>query len=134
MTAIIINGKKRRKLLQLLQQPRFLFIFLARYRDDDDGVRGEEQKYVPMSVTELITQQAKATTATRTTTATTTRTTTAATAAATPPSNANNIIIIIIINCSLAWILFGLMQNKAILAAVLLIEVCASDEENHHLQ
>ncbi len=48
---------------------------------------------------------------------------TTATAAATPPSDANNIIIIII-NCSLAWILFGLMQNKAILAAVLLIEEC----------
>jgi hypothetical protein len=69
-----------------------------------------------MSVTELITQQAKATTAT------TTRTTAAA-AASTPPSDADNIIIIII-NCSLAWILFGLMQNKAILAAVLLIEEC----------
>jgi hypothetical protein len=36
--------EKRRKLLQLLQQPRFLFIFLACYRDDDDDdVRGEEQ-------------------------------------------------------------------------------------------
>jgi hypothetical protein len=112
------NKWEKRRKLQLLQQPRFLFIFLACYRDDDDDVRGEEQKYVPMSVTELITQQAKATTAT------TTRTTTAATAAATPPSDANNIIIIIIINCSLAWILFGLMQNKAILAAVLLIEEC----------
>ncbi len=103
--------EKRRKLLQLLQQPRFLFIFLACFRDDDDDddddVRGEEQKYVLMSVTELITQQAQAK---------------ATTAAATPASDANNISIIIIINCSLAWILFGLMLNKAILAAAPLIE------------